>query len=75
MSEISKRFWMVYGEGQRAPAFKHYDRASAERECQRLARQNPGITFFALCAVSESRRVDVETRSLPWTPEDDGLPF
>jgi len=62
MSETD--FWMVYGEGQRAPAVKHANFEIAKREAERLSRNNPGIDFFVMRPVSVSRRVDVETKML-----------
>jgi len=62
MSETD--FWMVYGEGQRAPGVKHANFETAKREAERLSRNNPGIDFFVMRPVSVSKRVDVETKML-----------
>lgn len=34
-------FWMVYGDGQGSPQYKHPTRESAETEAKRLARSCP----------------------------------
>ncbi len=57
-------FFMVYGDGQRAPVCKHDSIAAATREAERLSRMNPGISFFVMMPISVSTRVDVETREL-----------
>lgn len=68
-----EKFFMVYGEGQRAPAVKHPSYEIATQEAERLCRHNPGISFFVMMPVSVSKRVDVETRRL--VDLDDGIPF
>lgn len=79
--QMTYRFWMVYGEGQRAPTYKHDSRASAEAEALRLARQHPGIAFYALCAVSAAgsppppQAVVTVLAPAPTPPDDDDLPF
>jgi hypothetical protein len=70
----SGNFFMVYGDGQRAPAFKHDSIVAATREAERLSRDNPGISFFVLMPISVSTRVDVETRELV-NLSDIGIPF
>lgn len=67
------KFWMVYGDGQRAPTVKHASFEIAKQEAERLCRNNPGIDFFVLQPVSVSKRVDVETRML--VDVGDGIPF
>ena len=51
MGATHKPFWMVYGAGQRAPAFQHQSQHAAVTEARRLAQQHPGIRFFVLAAV------------------------
>lgn len=41
-------FWMVWGEGQRAPTFKHVTRGSADTEAERLANTHRGVQFVVL---------------------------
>ncbi len=67
-------FFMVYGDGQRAPAIKHDSIVAATREAERLSRQNPGISFFVMMPISVSTRVDVETKQLV-DLNDVGIPF
>lgn len=61
---MREKFWMIYGEGQRAPTVKHASYEIAKQEAERLCRNNPGIDFFVLQPVSVSKRVDVETKML-----------
>lgn len=67
------KFWMVYGDGHRAPTVKHASFEIAKQEAERLCRNNPGIEFFVLQPVSVSKRVDVETRML--VDQGYGIPF
>jgi hypothetical protein len=77
---MKTRFWMVYGEGQGAPTYKHDSKQSAEEEAQRLALCHPGIAFYALKATSiafaASPAVSVAKlgRRQP-VSGDDGIPF
>jgi len=56
-----REFFMVYkdGQGNNAPAAKHYDRLSAEKEAARLARNNPGEMFYILYAFASCTKQDV----------------
>lgn len=67
-------FYMVYGEGQRAPAYKHSSIDAAKREAERLARQHYGISFFVMMPIIVATRVDVETRELV-DLSSTGVPF
>lgn len=58
------QFWMVLGNGN--PVYRHPSEQSARNEAQRLARINPGSTFFVLRAVAAVTVVDVQ-----WTELDD----
>ena len=44
----SPPFYMVFGEGKAAPAFKHPTFSAALTEANRLASAHPGIKFFIL---------------------------
>lgn len=69
-------FWMVKGAGP-AKAI-HGTRADAEREADRLARNNPGEAFYVLQAIACHRKVDVERISLieaALDMDDEELPF
>lgn len=74
-------FWMVYGEGQRAPAYKHDSAASARIEAERLAGLHPGISFYVLKAKRGFRteKPSASHWSLKKRPlaeqNDDGIPF
>ena len=62
-------FWMVYGEGQRGPTFKHMSSDEARREAERLAGACPGVKFFVLEATGFAQKVDVVFQTL------DDIPF
>lgn len=70
---MNDQFWMVYGDGQGAPAMKHASFEIAKREAERLSRNNPGIDFYVMMPVSLSKRVDVDTRML--VDLDQMIPF
>lgn len=78
---MKARFWMVYGEGQGAPTYKHDSKQSAEEEAQRLALRHPGIAFYALkatsiaFAASPSVSVAKLARRQPAADGDDLIPF
>jgi hypothetical protein len=55
---------MVWREDGSAPTKKHFDKASATREAERLARGYPSTSFFVLEGVSCSSKVDVTTVKL-----------
>ena len=55
-----KPFWMVYGIGQGGPTVRHETEDKAQREADRLARANPGVTFVLLEATKAVRRRDLE---------------
>lgn len=67
-------FWLVWCEDGGTPQRKHPNRASADREAERLARLNPGKSFCVLpCAARfTERRVTVEYFNLD---SDDCIPF
>lgn len=54
-----KMFWMVRGPDG-PPRVMHMHPDAAEAEAERLARVNPGKTFYVLEAIAAHRRVDVE---------------
>ena len=63
MSEVPARpFWMVYGIGQREPAYRHEDYDSAAREASRLARNHPGTAFVVLEAITAVIKSDLIMR-------------
>lgn len=73
-------FWMVYGDGQRAPTYKHDSEASAEVEARRLARLLPGTSFYVLETVARAIKPDVhftriERRERGGLSADDEIPF
>ena len=55
-----KPFWMVYGIGQGGPTVRHESEDKAQREADRLARANPGVTFVLLEATTAVRRRDLD---------------
>lgn len=50
-------FWFVWNPNGHAPRYRHPSEASAIKEAERLARENPGRTFIVLESVC-ARRVD-----------------
>ncbi|PJN96848.1 hypothetical protein CNY89_00115, partial [Amaricoccus sp. HAR-UPW-R2A-40] len=69
MSREPEAFWMVKGPGP--ASMRHDTRGSAEREAERLARANPGQSFYVLQAVALIRKIDVERIELC---ANEGLP-
>lgn len=68
---VRAAFWMVFGEGQRAPAVMHHSPESATDEARRLARTNPGLRFFVL----EAKRGYMTADPITEIEIDDGIPF
>lgn len=66
-------FWLVWAEDGTAPRFKHVNQSSAEVEAQRLARLNPGTSFFVLCPTMRITRQDTIIER--FDTSDDGIPF
>lgn len=52
------KFWLVWRLGGGAPTVKHFDKADAEREAERLAKCNPGETFYVLKTVAAATAED-----------------
>ena len=50
MTVQSEVFWMVWGQGQGVPEYRHPNRAAAETEAKRLAKVRPGVRFVVLKA-------------------------
>lgn len=71
------RFWMVYVEGQGMPTVRHPSEASARREAERLARENPLCDVFVMCAAMFVRLAEPEP-PVKWantTGESGGRPL
>lgn len=47
-----ERFWLVWRGGGGVPTHMHPTKDSAEREAERLAKANPGSTFYVMKAVA-----------------------
>ncbi|MCA0345236.1 MAG: hypothetical protein LCH99_36785 [Proteobacteria bacterium] len=47
----TQKFWMVYGVGTRGPTYRHFSKAAAKAEAQRLAALHPETMFVVLAAV------------------------
>lgn len=58
-SPMSIQFWLVWNPDGRSPSFRHPTRLSAESEAARLARLNPGATFYVLEPVCRVIKSDV----------------
>ncbi len=63
-----RMFFMVLGD-RGPPSYRHDGFDSAKEECERLARQNPGKTFYVLRAIGSAVSNDVR-----WEELDD-IPF
>jgi hypothetical protein len=76
-------FFLVWNPEGGTPTVKQPSYAVAEGEAKRLARNNPGSSFFVLAAVAEARKVDVGLTRFTINPDahshscecDDCLPF
>lgn len=51
MAELRQGFWMVWCESGGVPTVRHATYEAADREAQRLARENRGRVFFVLRCV------------------------
>jgi hypothetical protein len=71
----TETFWMVYGDRQSAPTFRHPSEGAAYREAARLARAHPNVRFYVLEAVGVAAKQDVFVRRFDGTAHDDDLPF
>lgn len=67
-----KPFWMVYGIGQGCPTVRHETEDKAQREADRLARANPGVTFVLMEATKAVRRRDLDRFDLRTAPSPPG---
>jgi hypothetical protein len=70
-------FWVVWAEDGGVPTVMHDTVQSAEKEAERLARNNKGKAFHVLqshgaCVVDDLQRIDLRP-----SPDDfdDGIPF
>lgn len=64
-------FWLVWREGGPAPTRKHKREDLAEVEAIRLARENPGHTFYVLPVASAITSSDLKIDRFI----TDGIPF
>lgn len=76
-------FFLVWNPEGGAPTLKQPSYVVAENEAKRLARSNPGQSFFVLAAVAEARKVEVGATRFTINPDahggnctcDDCIPF
>lgn len=69
-------FWMVWNERGDAPRVKHPNKASAQREAERLARLNRGSAFIVLESVQACISNDVLVVDLrPADSRSSDIPF
>ena len=71
----AEAFWMVYGDGCRAPSHKHTSHASACNEAQRLAMQVRGTRFYVLRSVDGYVMPPEQPERIEIAPQSDDLPF
>ena len=64
MADIN-RFWMVWNPHGRSPTYRHESRESANKEAQRLARDNPGQVFVVLKAVGAFKSDVTDPAAIP----------
>ncbi|MCO5268505.1 MAG: hypothetical protein M9897_06390 [Brumimicrobium sp.] len=70
-----KSFFMVFLEGERTPAYKHPNLASAELEAQRLAKIHMKKAYV-LCSIKSFELQMFKTEDCrPDSYDIDGLPF
>lgn len=76
MSEqmVHSRFWMVWNPAGRPPSVKHFSRADADKEANRLAVLNPGQRFFVLKAVAGFVATDPPVKPIAFERHDEA-PF
>ena len=79
---MSERFWFVWNPQGRSPTSPHVDRASADKEAQRLALENPDQAFIVLKAVGgfradtpKAEKLSLATCSNVAFRLDGGIPF
>ena len=68
-------FFMVWNPNGYPPRVQHGDRASADREATRLARENPGQRFVVLMAMAEFIKDDVRMTEYVTMDDDLAIPF
>lgn len=72
----TERFWLVWNPEGRSPMVKHYSRASADSEADRLAKQYIGQRFFVLKAMAGAVVDDVPVRAIEIVaPDPNEVPF
>jgi hypothetical protein len=59
------KFWLVWRASGRNPAFRHFSLGAAEKEADRLSKQNPGCAFFV---VGSEAMVNTPKPPQPVTP-------
>lgn len=79
-THAARRFWMVWNPHGRAPTYKHFSRADAEKEAERLAHNNPSQSFYVLKAVGGTfgdvmlKPIEL-SKSTDADPMEEELPF
>lgn len=68
-------FFCVWNPRGSVPTFRHGDLGSAKDEAKRLARVNPGHTFYVLAGVLAYTKNDVIETRLAETDPDFQVPF
>lgn len=58
-------FWVVWNPNSRNPMHKHSNRAAAENEAARLAKENPDTIFYVLETVNACRSTTVQFARTP----------
>lgn len=71
---MNEAFYLVWNPKTGYTQFRHKTRAEAQKEAERMAKNNRGEEFIVLAPLSSSKVVDVETVGFRYTGEDD-IPF
>ena len=69
------RFWMVWNPMGREPRHKHFSRSGANREAERLARENPQETFYVLKCMKGFLAPPSPVSTIKMITDHDALPF
>lgn len=75
MSRV-KQFWLVWNPEGRAPTYQHDSEESARSEAERLAKLNPGQSFYVLETVGCVKKIEVQwAQCVPPEYLETAMPF
>lgn len=72
-----QKFWLVWNVGGYAPKRQHWTKEAAQKEAQRLAKENPGLTFAVMSCVGAfiCSPSPVEPVKIVKRPVEQDIPF